>query len=131
LHRSLSELSEHAFARLAAFGAARPALDCLRDAVARTGARCGVLESTLRASGRRTRSRSEEELRADGLVAESFNGALLHETVGDPERQRALRIASYTPFKRRVSENARSTCADSCSSAVDRASHLAEGRDAR
>jgi deoxyribodipyrimidine photo-lyase len=81
-----------------------PALDCLRDTVARTGASAVFWSRRYEPASVARDLEVKKELRADGLVVESFNGALLREPweiqngSGQPYRV-------YTPFKRRVLEN--------------------------
>ena len=105
LHRSLSELAEQLRSRGSQLSVLHgPALDCLRDAVARTGASAVFWNRRYEPASVARDLEVKKELRADGLVAESFNGALLREPweiqngSGHPYRV-------YTPFKRRVLEN--------------------------
>lgn len=104
LHRSLSALD----AELRSLGSRLsllrgPALETLRSAVARTGASAVFWNRRYEPAAIARDIEVKTQLRSDGLVAESFNGALLREPweiqngTGNPYRV-------YTPFKRRTLE---------------------------
>jgi deoxyribodipyrimidine photo-lyase len=104
LHRSLSALDAELRSRGSQLSLLRgPALDCLRAAVARTGARAVFWNRRYEPASVARDLEVKKELRADGLVVESCNGALLREPwaiqngSGQPYRV-------YTPFKRRALE---------------------------
>jgi deoxyribodipyrimidine photo-lyase len=104
LHRSLSALDAELRSRGSQLSLLRgPALDCLRAAVARTGARAVFWNRRYEPASVARDLEVKKELRADGLVVESYNGALLREPwaiqngSGQPYRV-------YTPFKRRALE---------------------------
>jgi deoxyribodipyrimidine photo-lyase len=105
LHRSLSALDAELRARGSRLSLLRgPALDCLRSAVARTGASAVFWNRRYEPASVARDLEVKKALRAHGLVVESFNSALLREPweiqngSGQPYRV-------YTPFKRRVLEN--------------------------
>jgi len=105
LHRSLSALDADLRSRGSRLVLLRgAALDCLREIVASTGA-CAVYWNRRYEPAAVARDLEvKTQLRADGLVAESFNGSLLREPweiqngSGHPYRV-------FTPFKRRVLES--------------------------
>jgi deoxyribodipyrimidine photo-lyase len=104
LHRSLSALDAELRSHGSRLSLLRgPALDCLRSAVARTGANAVFWNRRYEPASVARDLEAKKELRAGGLVVESFNGALLREPweiqngSGQPYRV-------YTPFKRRVLE---------------------------
>jgi deoxyribodipyrimidine photo-lyase len=104
LHRSLSALDAELRSRGSQLSLLRgPALDCLRAAVARTGASAVFWNRRYEPASVARDLEVKKELRADGLVVESCNGALLREPwaiqngSGQPYRV-------YTPFKRRALE---------------------------
>jgi deoxyribodipyrimidine photo-lyase len=105
LHRSLAALGDEVRSRGSQLSLLRgPALECLREAVARTGARAVFWNRRYEPAAVARDVEVKTRLRAAGLVAESFNGSLLrepweiHNGAGHPYRV-------FTPFKRRVLEN--------------------------
>ena len=105
LHRSLSALDVELRSRGSQLSLMYgPALDCLRDAAARTGASAVFWNRRYEPASVARDLEVKQELRAAGLVAESFNGGLLREpweiqnVSGQPYRV-------YTPFNRRALEN--------------------------
>jgi deoxyribodipyrimidine photo-lyase len=105
LHRSLAALGDELRSRGSQLSLLRgPALECLREAVARTGARAVFWNRRYEPAAVARDVEVKTQLRADGLVAESFNGSLLREPweiqngAGHPYRV-------FTPFKRRVLED--------------------------
>lgn len=104
LHRSLSALSAELHSRGSQLSLLRgPALECLRAVVGRTGARAVFWNRRYEPAAVARDIEVKTQLRADGLVAESFNGSLLrepweiHNGTGNPYRV-------FTPFKRRMLE---------------------------
>lgn len=102
LHRSLSALSAELHSRGSQLSLLRgPALECLRAVVGRTGARAVFWNRRYEPAAVARDIEVKTQLRADGLVAESFNGSLLrepweiHNGTGNPYRV-------FTPFKRRM-----------------------------
>ena len=102
LHRSLSALNADLQSHGSRLSLLRgPALECLREAVARTGATAVFWNRRYEPAAVARDVEIKKELRADGLVVESFNGSLLREPweiqngSGHPYRV-------YTPYKRRV-----------------------------
>jgi deoxyribodipyrimidine photo-lyase len=105
LHRSLAALADDLRTRGSRLSLLRgPALECLREAAARTGAGAVFWNRRYEPAAVARDIEVKSQLRADGLVAESFNGALLREPweiqngTGHPYRV-------FTPFKRRVLED--------------------------
>jgi deoxyribodipyrimidine photo-lyase len=105
LHRSLAALGEELRSRGSQLSLLRgPALECLREVAARTGARAVFWNRRYEPAAVARDIEVKTRLRADGLVAESFNGSLLREPweiqngTGHPYRV-------FTPFKRRVLED--------------------------
>jgi deoxyribodipyrimidine photo-lyase len=105
LHRSLSALDGELRARGSRLSLLRgPALECLREVIARTGAQAVYWNRRYEPAAVARDIEVKKQLREDGVVAESFNGALLREPweiqngSGDPYRV-------FTPFKRRVLED--------------------------
>jgi deoxyribodipyrimidine photo-lyase len=105
LHRSLSALDAELRSRGSRLSLLRgPALECLRNAVARTGASAVFWNRRYEPASVARDLEVKKELRAAGLAVESFNGSLLREPweiqngSGHPYRV-------YTPFKRRILEN--------------------------
>src|SRR5688572_30721481 len=104
LHRSLSALAADLRSRGSQLSLMRgPALECLRSAVACTGASAVFWNRRYEPAAVARDIEVKTQLRADGLIVESFNGSLLREPweiqngSGHPYRV-------YTPFKRRVFE---------------------------
>jgi deoxyribodipyrimidine photo-lyase len=104
LHRSLSALDAELRSRGSQLSLLHgPALDRLREAVVRTGAGAVFWNRRYEPASVARDLDVKAELRADGLVADSFNGGLLREPweiqngSGQPYRV-------YTPFKRRALE---------------------------
>ena len=78
LHRSLSALGAELRSRGSRLSLLRgPALECLRQAVARTGASAVFWNRRYEPAAVARDIEVKTQLRADGLVAESFNGSLL------------------------------------------------------
>ena len=104
LHRSLAALDADLRSRGSRLSLQRgPALHCLREIVARTGARAVYWNRRYEPAAIARDLEVKAQLRGDGLVVESFNGSLLREPweirngAGHPYRV-------YTAFKRRVLE---------------------------
>jgi deoxyribodipyrimidine photo-lyase len=104
LHRSLSALCDELRSHGSRLTLLRgPALECLREVVAGTGAGAVFWNRRYEPAAIARDLEVKSQLRADGLVAESFNGSLLREPweirngTGQPYRV-------FTPFKRRVLE---------------------------
>ena len=104
LHRSLAALDVELRSRGSRLSLMRgPALECLRRAVRRTGASAVFWNRRYEPAVVARDVEVKQQLRADGLVAESFNGSLLREPweiqngSGHPYRV-------YTPFRRRALE---------------------------
>jgi len=102
LHRSLAALGEELRSRGSRLALLRgPALESLREVAARTGARAVFWNRRYEPAAVARDLEVKTQLRASGLVAESFNGSLLREPweiqngTGHPYRV-------FTPFKRRV-----------------------------
>jgi deoxyribodipyrimidine photo-lyase len=105
LHCSLAALGDDLRSRGSRLSLLRgPALECLREAAARTGASAVFWNRRYEPAAVARDIEVKTQLRADGLVAESFNGSLLREPwevqngTGHPYRV-------FTPFKRRVLED--------------------------
>jgi deoxyribodipyrimidine photolyase len=80
LHRSLAALGDELRSQGSQLSLLRgPALECLREAVARTGARAVFWNRRYEPAAVARDIEVKTQLRADGLVAESFNGSLLRE----------------------------------------------------
>src|SRR5690242_14692308 len=93
LHRSLSALDGELRSRGSRLSLLRgPALECLREVVARTGAQAVYWNRRYEPAAVARDIKVKKQLREEGLVAESFNGALLREPweiqngSGDPYR---------------------------------------------
>lgn len=102
LHRSLSALDADLRSRGSQLSLLRgPAFECLRRAVARTGATAVFWNRRYEPAAVARDVEIKKKLRTDGLAVESFNGSLLREPweiqngSGHPYRV-------YTPYKRRV-----------------------------
>jgi deoxyribodipyrimidine photo-lyase len=105
LHRSLAALDADLRSRGSRLSLLRgPALDCLREVAARTGADTVFWNRRYEPAAVARDIEVKSQLRAGSLVAESFNGSLLREPweiqngTGHPYRV-------FTPFKRRVLED--------------------------
>jgi deoxyribodipyrimidine photo-lyase len=105
LHRSLAALDKDLRSRGSQLSLLRgPALETLGEAAARTGARAVFWNRRYEPASVARDIDVKTQLRAAGLVVESFNGALLREPweiqngTGHPYRV-------FTPFKRRVLED--------------------------
>ncbi|HEY7642494.1 MAG TPA: deoxyribodipyrimidine photo-lyase [Steroidobacteraceae bacterium] len=105
LHRSLAALGAELSSRGSQLSLLRgPALECLREVAARTGARAVFWNRRYEPAAVARDIEVKTQLRAADLVAESFNGALLREPweiqngTGHPYRV-------FTAFKRRVLED--------------------------
>jgi deoxyribodipyrimidine photo-lyase len=105
LHRSLSALDDDLRSHGSRLSLLRgPALECLHAAGARCGAGAVFWNRRYEPAAVARDLEVKSRLRADGLVAESFNGSLLrepweiHNGSGRPYRV-------FTPFKRRVLED--------------------------
>jgi deoxyribodipyrimidine photo-lyase len=104
LHRSLAALDGELRSRGSRLSLMRgPALECLRRAAACTGADAVFWNRRYEPAAVARDVEVKAQLRADGMIAESFNGSLLREPweiqngSGHPYRV-------YTPFKRRMLE---------------------------
>jgi deoxyribodipyrimidine photo-lyase len=105
LHRSLAALDDDLRSRGSRLSLLRgPALECLREAAARTGAGTVFWNRRYEPAAVARDIEVKTQLREDGLAAESFNGSLLREPweiqngTGHPYRV-------FTAFKRRVLED--------------------------
>ena len=100
LHRSLSALDAELRSRGSQLSLFRGStLDCLRAAAARTGASSVFWNRRYEPAAVARDLEVKQALRADGLVAESFNGSLLREP-SEIQNGSGLPYRVFTPFKR-------------------------------